>query len=952
MVRKLYSSPVILTLTVIFAACSGDPGVRGKSTLVETKQESPGGNCSDGGFKIEIGIDDDEDAQLDESEIDFTAFICDGANGTSANATPEQPGPNCTYGGVKIESPDIAPHYICHGATGETGAEGQSVIVTPEEPGGNCAYGGEKLQVGNGLPTYVCNGASGADGLSVSMISEPPGENCAYGGVKLQVGAGVISYICNGTLPGTTLPMVVTKSVTDIHYYDALAASEVTDDGSELIIVRGVCLATHTLPDLHDTIYFSGFGSGSFDTLCDALLPDTMYYVRAFATNSLGTSYGNEISFNTKALTIPILTTQTVSNITSSTAISGGDITDDGGTSILERGLCWSESPDPTTENECVSEGLGSGSYIALAAGLTTDTTYHIRAYATNAQGTGYGEDLSFTTEVLPVATVTTNAVSSISYTTATSGGNVTGDHGSPVSSRGICWSINPEPTMSDDCYIELGGLGVFSAHLSGLTANTTYFVRAFAENGGGISYGNQLSFKTLPTSLPVMTTRAISGISSYLAGSGGDISTDGGSTITTKGVCWSMNPNPTIANNKTNDGAGSSGYNSTITGLEKLTTYYVRAYATNTLGTAYGNQLSFKTTDTINPGPTIPVVGTSASTIASSTTASSGGYVSNDGGSEVTARGVCWNTTGNPTLDNTCSSDGSGVGFFTSNVTGLSGCGEIYYIRAYATNSTGTAYGIQNTVSTGLLPAVSTAVVTDIGYYAAVSGGSIFDDGGCPIIGKGVCWSWNPNPTLGNPHTSDGAGSDSFISNITGLMGYQTYYVRAYATNSVGTTYGEQEIFVTAEPPTPYIGQNYAGGIVFYIDGTGEHGLVVAPTDQGFYNWGCDGTSISTGTALGDGPTNTAAIVAVCGESNFAAKIANDLVLNGYDDWFMPSLDELSLIRNQLYLKGLGGFAEGEYSSSSQGSASENWMIYFPHGFSWKYPKLIGLRLRSVRAF
>ena len=890
---------------------------------------------------------------------DTPVYVCngvpgaDGQDGQSVSVTPEAAGDNCAYGGQRLQVGTDSPVYVCNGGQGADGQDGQSVAVTPEAAGDNCAYGGQRLQVGTDSPVYVCNGGQGADGQdgqSVSMTPEPPGENCVHGGVMLQVGAGEPTYICNGALPGTSLPSVTTVSVTDPRYYDAVVEAEVTDDGSEMIMVRGVCLAMHATPNLHDSVYFSGTGSGGFATFCDMLEPDRTYFVRAFATNPLGTSFGNELFFNTLALTVPTLSTELVSNITISTVLSGGNITDDGGTPILGRGICWSLNPDPTTEDDCASEGLGDGSYIALATGLAADTTYHLRAYAENAQGTAYGEDRSFTTEVLPLATVTTTAASAISYTTATGGGNVSGDNGSPVSSRGICWSTTTAPTTADDHYAEFGGLGVFFVPMTGLATDTTYYVRAFAENGGGISYGNELSFSTLPSSAPVLTTRAISGISSYLAGSGGDISTDGGSAITAKGVCWSLNPGPTLANNITTDGAGPASYNSTMTGLEALTLYYVRAYATNALGTAYGNELSFSTTDTVNPGPTVPVVGTSSSTITGSTTASSGGYVSNDGGSEVTTRGVCWNTTGNPTTADTCSTDGTGLGFFTSDITGLGGCGVVYYVRAYATNSTGTGYGNQNSVSTGLLLTVTTAAVTDIDYYDAVSGGTIPDDGGCPISEKGVCWSWNPAPTLANPHSTEGPGSEDFISNITGLMGYRTYYVRAYATNSVGMVYGPQEVFVTAEPPTPYIGQNHAGGIVFYIDGTGDHGLVVTPTDLGDYPFGCEGTSIPTDTAFGTGATNTAAIVVSCAEDNIAAKIADNLELNGYSDWFLPSIDELSIMRTSLYLQGLGGLSS--LGSSSEQSPSYFWFLSFSSGSMYGYQKSRDMRIRAVRAF
>ena len=758
-------------------------------------------------------------------------------------------------------------------------------------------------------------------------------------------------YVGNGK-PGSGLSSVVTVNVTDLSYTSTIVNANITDNGNEFILTRGVCLSRNAAPDLNDTVYFAGSGSGSFTVNCNLLTPNTTYYVRAFATNTVGTTYGNELSFVTKALTVPTITTQVISNITNTTAISGGNITDDGGTPILVRGICWSLSPNPTTANNFVTEGVGAGSYIALMTGLTSGTLYYIRSYATNAQGTSYGDDLSFTTIVYQLATVSTTSASGISYTTATSGGNVTNDNGSSVTSRGICWATTDLPTTANSNYTQAGGLGSFTAGITGLITNTLYFVRAFAVNGGGTSYGNQVSFTTLSPSVPSLTTKAISGISSNLAGSGGVISADGGSAITAKGVCWSLNPTPTLANSYTTDGTGTASYNSAITGLNPLTLYYVRAYATNGLGTAYGNEFSFTTTDLVNPGPTVPVVGTSTSTITGSSTASSGGYVSSDGGSTVTMRGVCWNTSANPTLSNNYSVDGgSGLGYFTSTINGLSGCGTVYYVRAYATNSTGTGYGNQNTVSTGLLPVVVTNEITSISYYTAVSGGSITDDGGCPITQKGVCWSYNPTPTIDNSKTTEGAGSSVFVSNITGLFANRTYYVRAYATNSVGTTYGAEKVFTTATPSTPYIGQNYAGGIIFYLDGTGEHGLVCASINQGNYVWGCQGTSIPTGTVLGTGTTNTAAIVASCGESNTAAKICDNLVLNSYSDWFLPSKDELTLMYTNLYTQGLGSLS-GFYWTSSQRDASWSWMCIFSNGATYDFPKGEAYGVRAVRAF
>jgi uncharacterized protein (TIGR02145 family) len=191
-------------------------------------------------------------------------------------------------------------------------------------------------------------------------------------------------------------------------------------------------------------------------------------------------------------------------------------------------------------------------------------------------------------------------------------------------------------------------------------------------------------------TTVPTLTTIQPSIFSSTNSASiGGNISSDGGATITARGVCWSNNPNPTIAlSTKTIDGSGIGSFTTTITGLSPNTTFYVRAYATNNIGTAYGNEFNFNYT------PIPPTVYTDNPTAISSTSAISGGYVGNDGGANVTSRGVVWSTSPNPTIAlSTKTVDGYGMGSFNSTITGLSG-NTTYYVKSYATNNAGTAYG------------------------------------------------------------------------------------------------------------------------------------------------------------------------------------------------------------------------------------------------------------------
>jgi hypothetical protein len=202
--------------------------------------------------------------------------------------------------------------------------------------------------------------------------------------------------------------------------------------------------------------------------------------------------------------------------------------------------------------------------------------------------------------------------------------------------------------------------------------------------------------------------------------------------------------------------------------------------------------------------GSSLPTVTTTTIYSINVTTASGGGSVTNDGGDIVTARGVCWSISSNPTIASSHTINGSGTGVFTSSLTSLTQ-GTFYYVRAYATNANGTGYGSQVTFTTLTTPFLTTVAITSITETTAVSGGTISSDGGSAITEKGVCWSISANPTIAQSHTSNGTGSSAFASNIAGLTGGFTYFVRAYATNSVGTSYGNQLSFVAITPVEEY---------------------------------------------------------------------------------------------------------------------------------------------------
>jgi hypothetical protein len=194
----------------------------------------------------------------------------------------------------------------------------------------------------------------------------------------------------------------------------------------------------------------------------------------------------------------------------------------------------------------------------------------------------------------MPVVIIT--AISDLAQNTATAEGEVTFDGGGAVTARGMCWSTSPIPSLADNYSINGSGTGSFTSNLTNLDPSTLYYFRAYATNITGTAYSEQQTFTTLPVFLPVVITTAVVDFNENSATGGGDVASDGGSPVTARGVCWSTSEDPTIEGNHTSDGFGTGTFISLMNGLMGNTLYYVRAYAMNNAGIAYGNQVSFTT--------------------------------------------------------------------------------------------------------------------------------------------------------------------------------------------------------------------------------------------------------------------------------------------------------------------------------------------------------------------
>lgn len=252
-----------------------------------------------------------------------------------------------------------------------------------------------------------------------------------------------------------------------------------------------------------DTYAIVGSVNADITTFSDTnLTPSTTYAYKVYAYNAnlKSPTYSNEVNITTSpTIVVPTLTTTLPSSLTTTTVSSGGNIQSDGGATIIARGVVWSTSTNPTVAlTTKTTDGIGTGTFTSAIIGLTPSSTYYLRAYATNSIGTGYGDELSFTTGAIVLPTVSTTAITNITTILAVSGGNITADGGGTITARGVVWSTSASPTIALNTKTADGtGIGTFVSNLMGFSFNTKYYVRAYATNSIGTAYGDELSFIT-----------------------------------------------------------------------------------------------------------------------------------------------------------------------------------------------------------------------------------------------------------------------------------------------------------------------------------------------------------------------------------------------------------------------------------------------------------------------
>lgn len=439
----------------------------------------------------------------------------------------------------------------------------------------------------------------------------------------------------------------------------------VKDDGidgtGQNLLSKGVCWNTEGNPTVDDLKAEATDEENLFTVSIPNLEENTTYYLRAFALNdSSYLAYSPEIKIQT-GKTLPRVSSIQLSD--SLKKVFSATLEDIGGAEVVSKGFCWNTTGMPTVRDEMTT---ADDDFTAVLSELNPNTLYYVRAFAENAYGVGYSEELAVNIVSLPIV----GAVERIDPEDNVFRSVLVTDGGSEITEKGFCWNKTGKPSIEDHV---VRADEDFVATISDMESGT-YYIRAYAVNKAGVGYGEELSVSIHVLTVPVLDRIRIVDWEINLLQCW--ILNEGGSKVTANGFCWSTHDYPDVSDNLLEADEDFMA----VMGRLYPGVYYVRAYAINKVGTGYSRTLVLDTR-------TVPEVGEVEVLDAVNNTFRS--WLLDNGGGNVSKWGFCWNTTGEPNIwDYNVQADSD----FTATL------GELFlginYIRAYVINEKGVGYG------------------------------------------------------------------------------------------------------------------------------------------------------------------------------------------------------------------------------------------------------------------
>jgi hypothetical protein len=514
----------------------------------------------------------------------------------------------------------------------------------------------------------------------------------------------------------------------------------------------------------------------------------------------------------------------------------------------------------------------------------------------------------------------------------------------------GLCYSTtNQIPTVDDEKRIFTGPVYQHAVKDSAinLIQGKTYYMRIYVVDGNAAVYSNVKPI-AMPSAAPIVsgatdvtrTSATLNGmVNGY--GIGGTAVFQYGPTIA-YGQSINANPNVITGTSEIHVTAG-------IGNLTAGTNYHYRLVMNyNSIGTIPGYDTNF-----IATAIPVPVSTTlDVSNLFYNRATLRGEVTANQSLTTVWFEVGTSSTYGNTVPANPHTVNGSTPVAVSDDLLSLNP-NTTYYYRLKATNEGGTSYGSNMTFTTPVIPAPTpvTGGAQPLSHSAVIHG--TINTHGAPSMvyfEYGTTTAYGQEIFVGNNIVTY---SDSAVSAaLTSLSPSTNYHYCLKATSAGGTATGSDQNFSTSQ--LLHIGDNWAGGIIFYIDASQDHGYVCATSNQSDAAWwGCDFENLGTGTAIGTGAANTQMIGTQC-EADAAGTICWNLILNGHNDWFLPSKDEL----NQMYVNlkknlNLGSFSSGLYWSSSENGEHYAWYQSFINGTQDSYwDRTFSLNVRAARAF